>query len=77
MNQSKVRLTTRPLVSPNVNGCADIQELMHSVKIAHERGALFFLAVQLEKLLREHSEKNGPPTAVELETLLAQAVRVM
>ncbi len=77
MTQSKVRPTTRSLVRPNVNGCADIQELIHAVKIAHERGALFFLAVQLEKLLEEHREKNGPPTAVELETLLAQAVRVM
>lgn len=75
MTQSKVR--TRPLVGPNVNGSADIQELMHAVKIAHERGALFFLAVQLEKLLKEHSEKDGPPTAIELETLLAQAIRVM
>lgn len=78
MNQSKIGYGVNHTVTkPNVNGSADIQELICSIKIAHEKGALFFLAVQLAPLLEEYYEQNGSPTAVELETLLAQATRIM
>jgi hypothetical protein len=59
------------------SACPDIQALVHGINIAHKKGALFFLAVQLETSLEEHLEKNGPPTAVELETLIAQVAKTM
>ena len=62
---------------PKVNGSADIQTLIHSINIAHEKGALFFLAVQLASILEEYDQKNEAITPVELETLIAQATKAM
>jgi hypothetical protein len=62
---------------PKASACPDIQALVHDINIAHKKGALFFLAVQLERSLEEHFEKSGPPTAVELETLIAQVAKTM
>jgi hypothetical protein len=62
---------------PEVNHCADVQALVRSVKIAHDKGALFFLAVELGPLLEEHYELNGAITPLDLETLMARVSRAM
>jgi hypothetical protein len=62
---------------PKVGGSADVQTLIHSIIAAHQTGALFFLAVQLAPILEEHCQKNRAITPLELETLIAQATKVM
>jgi hypothetical protein len=62
---------------PNVSGSADVQTFIHSINVAHERGALFFLAVQLAPILEEHCQNNRAITPLELETLIAQATQAM
>jgi hypothetical protein len=59
------------------NGSADVQALARSLNTAHEKGALFFLAVQLAPLLEEHYEKYGAITPLDLETLIAQTNKTM
>jgi hypothetical protein len=54
-----------------------VQALVRSVKIAHDKGALFFLAVELGPLLEEHYELNGAITPLDLETLMARVSRAM
>jgi hypothetical protein len=65
------------LKGPKFDGCADVQALLRSINTAHEKGALFFLAVQLASVLEEHYEKNGPITPLELETTIAQVSKRM
>jgi hypothetical protein len=62
---------------PKVSGSPDIQALIRGINIAHEKGALFFLAVQLAPSLEGHFKKNGPPTEVELEALIMQVAKTM
>ena len=62
---------------PEVNRCADVQTLVRSLKIAHDKGALFFLAVELGPLLEEHYHMNGEITPLDLETLMARVAKAM
>lgn len=62
---------------PKVSSSADVQTLIHSINFAHEKGALFFLAMQLAPILEEHCQKNRAITPLELETFIAQATQVM
>ena len=69
--------TNHPSKGPKVSGSPDIQALIHGINTAHEKGALFFLAVQLAPSLEGHFKKNGPPTDVELEALIMQVAKTM
>jgi hypothetical protein len=77
MNVEKTKYCASVRKGPKVNGCADVQTLIRNINIAHEKGALFFLAVQLAPLLEEYLKKNGPPSALELETLIALTTKAM
>ncbi len=75
--EKKAYHTTHIHQGQNFNGSADVQTLARSLKTAHEKGALFFLAAQLAPLLEEHYEKHGAITPLELETLIAQVNKTM
>lgn len=59
-------------------GIPGVRSLADSITEAHESGVLFFLAVEVELLLEQYFNKNGlPPTAVDLEIILAEAAKAM
>ncbi|MBI1878399.1 MAG: hypothetical protein HYR94_09265 [Chloroflexi bacterium] len=62
---------------PTVSGSADVQTFIRDIKIAYEKGALFFLALRLAPLLEAYYEKNETITPVELEALIAHAAKAM
>jgi hypothetical protein len=55
-----------------------VQAFARNIAEASEHGVLFFLAVELELLLRDYLKQNGlPPTPVDLEMMIAQAAKGM
>jgi hypothetical protein len=63
------------LPSPSNKGA--LQAFERSLTEAHQSGELYFLAVQLASILREHYEKYGEITASELESLITKAAEEM
>lgn len=59
-------------------GIPGVQALGHSLTEAHDGGVLFFLAVEIELLLKDYLKKNGlPPTPIDLEIMIAEAAKAM
>jgi hypothetical protein len=69
--------TSRAPTGSKFDGSADVQDLARSLNLAHEKGALFFLAAQLAPILEQHYEKYGAITPLDLETLIAQTNKTM
>ena len=59
-------------------GIPGVQLLGHNIIEAYEDGVLFFLAVEVELLLKDYLKKNGlPPTPIDLEIMIAEAAKAM
>ncbi|MCL4298384.1 MAG: hypothetical protein KJ077_21785 [Anaerolineae bacterium] len=59
-------------------GIPGVETLGHTLIEAHEEGVLFFLAVEIELLLKDYLKKNGlPPTPIDLEIMIAEAAKAM
>jgi hypothetical protein len=59
-------------------GIPGVPALGHSITEAYEGGVLFFLAVEIELLLKDYLKKNGlPPTPIDLEIIIAEAAKAM
>lgn len=64
-------------LSPNTD-IPGVQPLAHTIADASASGVLFFLAVELELLLERHFTHNRlPPTAIDLEIMLAEAAKAL
>lgn len=60
------------------NKIPGIQALSDNILEASDSGILFFLAVEVDLLLRAYLKQNGlSPTPVELEMMIAQAAKAM
>jgi hypothetical protein len=62
----------------NSEGIPGVRGLAQHVAEAQESGVLFFLAVEIDLLLKQYLKKNGlPPTPVDLESIIAEAAKSM
>lgn len=60
------------------DGIPGVEALGHTLIEAHVDGVLFFLAVEIELLLKDYLKKNGlPPTPIDLEIMIAEAAKAM
>lgn len=60
------------------NRIPGLQALADNVANASESGTLFFLAVELDLLLRDYLTKNElAPTAIDLEMMITQAAKAL
>ena len=64
-------------LGPPIENIMATHRLAHTIEVARESGALFFLAAYLEPLLEEFQAKNEPLTTAELEVLITVAARAM
>lgn len=79
MNQNNIPHHPRPRhwVPPGSN-LPTIQPLARAIADASTNGVLFFLAVELELRLKHYFTQNKlPPTAVDLEIMLADASKAL
>jgi hypothetical protein len=59
-------------------GIPGVQDLGQTIIEAYQDGVLFFLAVEIELLLKDYLKKNGlPPTPIDLEIMIAEAAKAL